>query len=239
MKIVMTLMGKGGVGKSVASLIMAQYLSSKNEKLVCVDTDGVNFTFSRYEQLGALDRNVLSNEGERADLTKIDSLFNDLLENPDFQDKTVLIDNGASSFVPIRGYLMQSGVLDMDLDITILVPLMAGESAESTIQGAVDLLSDIGPKAKYVVIENQRDGIVPFTKTKIEKLFKDSGTYLGSVVIPQIDPKSLIGADYATAVENCLLFSDIDATDKLKIMSKSRLKQFYQKIFAQLEAIGV
>ncbi|MCL5272309.1 MAG: hypothetical protein M1486_03180, partial [Gammaproteobacteria bacterium] len=43
MKIVMTLMGKGGVGKSVASLIMAQYLSSKNEKLVCVDTISLIF----------------------------------------------------------------------------------------------------------------------------------------------------------------------------------------------------
>lgn len=239
MKIFITLMGKGGVGKSFVSLIMAQYLAKKDNALICVDTDGVNLTFSRYKSLEVIDRNVLSDDGERADLGKIDSLFSELLENEAFADKTVLIDNGASSFTPVRKYLIDSQITKMDLDITFLIPLMSGESLDSTMLGASDLLNDFDTDVKYLIFQNQRDGELKFDGSKLQKAFKSNNGYLGSVLLPQIDPKSLLGADYATAVQNSILYANIDDTDKLKLLSKSRLKQYYEKVFTQLEMLGV
>jgi len=239
MKLFITLQGKGGVGKSTASLILAQYFTQKGESLVCVDTDGVNLTFARYKSLSVLDSNTLSDDGERADLTKIDSLFNNLLSNQEYADKTVIIDNGATSFIPIRKYLLDSGIHTMGLDITIVIPLMAGESKDSTMIGANDTLDNFGDNVKYLIIENQRDGAINFQSTKLHKKFQEREGYFGTITVPSIDSKSLLGADFNIMLQNGLLYADLNASDKLQILSKSRLKQYYTKIFQQLESLGV
>jgi len=239
MRLFITLMGKGGVGKSTVSLIMAQYLTQEQRELVCVDTDGTNLTFSRYNSLNVLNKNVLSEDGERADLTRIDNLFNDLLSNQQYQAKDIVIDNGANSFTPVRNYLLNSGLHTMELDITLLIPIVAGESQDSCMLGASDLLKDFGNTVKYIIFENERDGATSFKNSKLHKKFEESGSLQGLVTIPQIDPKSLLGADFNTMIRNSLLYHDLNASDKLQILSKSRLKQYYSRIFTQLESLGV
>lgn len=41
----MMLQGKGGVGKSFASAMMAQFMADRGEAPLCIDTDPVNQTF--------------------------------------------------------------------------------------------------------------------------------------------------------------------------------------------------
>jgi CO dehydrogenase nickel-insertion accessory protein CooC1 len=55
----LVLQGKGGVGKSFVSAILAQYLRSKSATLHCLDTDPVNATFAQYAQLKAEHVNIL------------------------------------------------------------------------------------------------------------------------------------------------------------------------------------
>jgi CO dehydrogenase nickel-insertion accessory protein CooC1 len=45
------LQGKGGVGKSLISAILSQYLASKGQDVCGIDVDPVNQTFSEYEGL--------------------------------------------------------------------------------------------------------------------------------------------------------------------------------------------
>src|SRR6516162_1347823 len=47
----MALQGKGGVGKSLISAILSQYLSSKGQDVCGIDVDPVNQTFSEYQGL--------------------------------------------------------------------------------------------------------------------------------------------------------------------------------------------
>ena len=49
----MIVQGKGGVGKSLISTILAQYLKEQlpEENIHCFDTDPVNRTFHRYQAL--------------------------------------------------------------------------------------------------------------------------------------------------------------------------------------------
>ena len=46
------LQGKGGVGKSLISSLLAQYLLTKSKNPVFIDTDPVNATFAGYQTLG-------------------------------------------------------------------------------------------------------------------------------------------------------------------------------------------
>ena len=48
-----SLQGKGGVGKSLISAILSQYLLSKGQDVRCVDADPVNQTLSEYRSFGS------------------------------------------------------------------------------------------------------------------------------------------------------------------------------------------
>ena len=49
-KIHMILQGKGGVGKSFISSILAQHRIAKGKNPLCIDTDPVNATFLRFQE---------------------------------------------------------------------------------------------------------------------------------------------------------------------------------------------
>ena len=53
------LQGKGGVGKSFVSAILAQYFRTKSAPVHCLDTDPVNATFAQYRLLEAEHLKVL------------------------------------------------------------------------------------------------------------------------------------------------------------------------------------
>src|SRR5215467_3652175 len=53
------LQGKGGVGKSFVSAILAQYFRSKQKTVQCFDTDPINATLAQYTELNAEHVNVL------------------------------------------------------------------------------------------------------------------------------------------------------------------------------------
>lgn len=48
-----TLQGKGGVGKSLVSSLIAQYLRNSDTPVRCIDTDPVNDTLNQYRALEA------------------------------------------------------------------------------------------------------------------------------------------------------------------------------------------
>ena len=45
-----TLQGKGGIGKSLISYVLAQYISEKSD-IICIDADPINKTFSGFKSL--------------------------------------------------------------------------------------------------------------------------------------------------------------------------------------------
>src|SRR5258708_37101368 len=53
------LQGKGGVGKSLVSAILSQYLSSKGQDVLAIDADPVNHTLAEYRGLAVSKLNLL------------------------------------------------------------------------------------------------------------------------------------------------------------------------------------
>src|SRR5882762_9383079 len=56
------LQGKGGVGKSLVSAILSQYLSSKGQDVLAIDADPVNQTLSEYQGLAVSCLNLFKRE---------------------------------------------------------------------------------------------------------------------------------------------------------------------------------
>ena len=57
------LQGKGGIGKSFAASLLAQYLDERfSHSLHCLDTDQENTTFSHYQALNVQHVNVMNHD---------------------------------------------------------------------------------------------------------------------------------------------------------------------------------
>jgi hypothetical protein len=100
------LQGKGGVGKSLISAILSQYLSSKGQDVCGIDADPVNQTFSEYGGLRVECLNLLR-EGS-IDQREFDLLMERFLK----EDGTFVVDTGASTFIPLWHYILENHALD-------------------------------------------------------------------------------------------------------------------------------
>ena len=98
-KIHMVLQGKGGVGKSMIAATIAQYKAGKGQKPLCIDTDPVNATFEGYKALNVRRLNIM--DGDEINTRNFDALVEMIAS----AEGDVIIDNGASSFVPLSHYL--------------------------------------------------------------------------------------------------------------------------------------
>ena len=55
------LQGKGGVGKSLAASMLAQYLTKRGESPLCIDTDPINATLAGFQSLNVSKVELLEN----------------------------------------------------------------------------------------------------------------------------------------------------------------------------------
>ena len=90
------LQGKGGVGKSMVAAILGQFLRARGLDVRCIDTDPVNQTLTQYTALHAEHLKLMSE-------SRIDSrVFDQLMERMLTESATFVVDNGASTFIPLR-----------------------------------------------------------------------------------------------------------------------------------------
>jgi CO dehydrogenase nickel-insertion accessory protein CooC1 len=78
------LQGKGGIGKTLVSTILAQWIASKDvaedhQPLRCYDTDQENATFSRYKAMDVKHVPVMT-DSRNIDPKRFDALMIDILE---------------------------------------------------------------------------------------------------------------------------------------------------------------
>ena len=90
----LVLQGKGGVGKSFVSAILAQYFRTKSAPVHCLDTDPVNATFAQYRVLEAEHLKVLKRG------TINEKQFDVFVEKVCHGDGVFIVDTGATTFVP-------------------------------------------------------------------------------------------------------------------------------------------
>ena len=138
-KIHMVLQGKGGVGKSVIAALIAQYKASKGQAPLCLDTDPVNSTFHGYTSLNV--RRLQIMDGDEINSRNFDSLVELIAPSKD----DVVIDNGASSFVPLSHYLVTNQVPallhEMGHELVVHTVITGGQALVDTLSGFAQLAS--------------------------------------------------------------------------------------------------
>src|ERR1700728_694253 len=102
----LVLQGKGGVGKSFVSAILAQYFRTKSAPVHCVDTDPINTTFAQYRLLNAEHLKVLKRG------TVHEGKFDHFVQRVCCGEGVFVVDTGATTFVPLWNYILENEILD-------------------------------------------------------------------------------------------------------------------------------
>src|SRR6267378_3626591 len=142
------LQGKGGVGKSLVSAILSQYLPSKGQDVLAIDADPVNQTLAEYRGLAVTRLNLLK-EGS-VDQREFDLLMEQFLT----ESGTFVVDTGASTFIPLWHYVLENQALgylrEKGKRVFIDSVITGGQSLNDTLGGFEQLAETTREKNSVV-----------------------------------------------------------------------------------------
>lgn len=238
-KIHILLQGKGGVGKSFAAATLAQYKVRGGCKPLCIDTDPVNATFHGYKALEVRQLQIM--DGDEINPRHFDTLVEMIA--PSKED--VIIDNGASSFVPLSHYLISNQVpsLLVEMGHTLLVHtvITGGQALLDTVSGFAQLASQFPAVALFVVWLNPYWGPIEHEGKGFEqmKAYLTNKARVSAIVrIPSLKAETF-GRDLGNMLQERLTFDEALAMASLTIMTRQRLKIVQGQLFGQLDNAAV
>ena len=233
-----TLQGKGGVGKSLVSSLLAQYFNeSPSNQVKCIDTDPVNQTLANYKALNA--QHVQLMDGSKINERNFDSLMERLIT----EDGIFVVDNGASSFVPLSNYLIENNAIEMLQDagreVFIHSVITGGQALMDTLAGFKILAEQAGTK-NMVIWLNEYFGVIEANgKTfKEMKVYSDNADKIRGIIrIPERNPDTF-GKDIEMMASKKLIFSEVMKSTDFSLMAKQRIKTVQRDLNQQLETVG-
>ena len=232
------LQGKGGIGKTLVSTILAQWLAGKDEKpLRCFDTDQENATFSRYKAMNVKHVPVMT-DNRMIDPKRFDSLMIDILE----EEGNCVVDNGANTFSPLMAYLLENDCFalleESGRKVYIHVIVGGGDTLHDTAMGFVSTAKSTN--VPLVLWENEHFGLL---QSASGKQFIESATYadnagrvVGRVVLSQRNADTF-GADLKKMNIARLTADEVRGSEKFNVMEKQRIKVVFRDLFDQLDKV--
>ena len=238
-KIHILLQGKGGVGKSFAAATLAQYKACSGKKPLCIDTDPVNATFCGYQRLDVQRLQIMEND--EINPRSFDTLVDMMASSKD----DVIIDNGASSFVPLSYYLISNQVpsllAGMGHELVVHTVITGGQALIDTVGGFAQLASQLPPEALFVVWLNPYWGQIAYEGKSFEqmKAYNNNKSRVSAIVrIPTLKEETY-GRDLADMLQKRLTFDEALAMESLTIMTRQRLRIVKRLLFDQLDGAAV
>lgn len=232
------LQGKGGVGKTLVSAIFAQHRKQSGRNLLCLDTDPVNASFTGFKSL--MVRPIRIMQGTVIDPRQFDYLMEILLD----AGEDVVVDTGASTFLPLASYLEETDAISVLMDagkqVLLHIVLTGGQSKDDTLTGLNGIAERLGGKAPIMLWVNEYfgqftagDGI-PLEKTGVYGAHRDK--ILSIVTIPE-RPAATFGRDISEMLTRKLTFEEAIASKDFNTMAKQRIKLTRDLLFQQLDGL--
>lgn len=236
----LTLQGKGGVGKSLIAAVLVQYLRQTGLDVRCIDTDPVNRTFAQYSALKA-DRLCLRDEHNRIDQRSFDALMERFLSE---DEATFVVDNGASTFLPLWHYLLENNALDYlrqhGRRVVVHTVVTGGQALMDTLNGFHELAQTTQDR-NIVVWINEYFGRVEADGKKFSDMaaYRENAEKVCGAVVFTKRNQDTFGRDLEEMIAAKLTFDEAIGSSRLPIMAKQRLRVVQRDLFEQLVSIGL
>lgn len=238
-KLHFVLQGKGGVGKTVAALLLSQCIAETSDPVICVDTDPVNASFSSLSAMNPERVSIFA--GKKVDTRSLDLLTEKLLTT----DAHFVVDNGASSFVPVSRYLIENDVAAMMVEAgrqpIVHSVITGGPNMLDTMKGLASIVADFPPSVRLVVWLNEYFG--PIVNAN-GKPFEDLPAYVDNrerifALVRLSAPSEEATHDLRDMFSRRLSFAQALAAENTAMLrvQKSRLFRLKQTIWPQIERV--
>jgi len=231
------LQSKGGCGKTFCAALLAQYFLKIGANMKGFDTDQENRDFYAYKGMPVRYVDVM--EGATSiDEKKFDGFLQALLT----EAGTFVIDNGANSFTPLLGYLVENDGIEFLRENGKTVYLHGiiggGDTYESTAIGFNDLVANTD--APVVLWLNEHFGPLadrngtPFIET--EDFQKHTKKLCGAVMLHKRNPKTY-GQDLQRMTKARVTVDEVLNSPEYMLMEKQRIRTFAKDVFEQLDQV--
>lgn len=233
-----TLQGKGGIGKSYVTALVAQNLMDRGEEVICIDTDPINATLSSFKAFKAQRVDLL--QDNRIKEGRFDEMMEQILKT----DSHFVIDSGAASFIPLSNYLIQHDALGMIAEHgkqPIIHSVIAGGFAlNNTMSDFAQLAEQMPASAQIRVWLNEHFGKIEFDgksfeQSKAYQKHKDRVT--GLLRLPRQNDDTF-GQTIEQLISERLTFTEALESDVFRIMSKQRITMYRRGIYDQLATVS-
>ena len=238
-KIHMILQGKGGVGKSLIATLLAQYKINAGQQPLCIDTDPVNATFHGFEKLHVKRLQIMEND--EINPRHFDALVE--LIAPAIND--VIIDNGASSFVPLSHYLNSNHVpsllQELGHELVIHTVITGSQALTDTLNGFSQLVTQFSQETTFIVWLNPYWGAIESDGKNFEqmKAYTANKNRVSAIIKMPTLKKETYGRDLADMLQEHLTFDEAIANPALTIMTRQRLTIIKKQLFEQMDSAVV
>ena len=230
-KIHLIMQGKGGVGKTLVSSVLTQFHIAQDLKVLTIDTDPVNKSFSRFRKFNVFSLPLMENSEIRKD--NFDIMIGKILDSDAEQ---IIIDNGASSFVPLNKYILDTDCLSLfqesDCEVYLHTVIVGGQGMDDSFLGLRGLLENYmnqSVKPRLAVGKT-------FKEFQMYETHRDNINYI--IEMPDLD-RQLFG----TLIENMLksgqTFDEAYEDSSLLIPQKHRIKITKQRFFEAIQTAGL
>ncbi|MBI0006981.1 conjugal transfer protein TraL [Gilliamella sp. W8126] len=227
------LQGKGGVGKSFLSSILAQYfLDFKKIKMSGADTDPVNQSFASIKRIGAAQIEILR-DGAIIQ-SKFDAIFEKIIAE---QKTTFVIDNGASTFVPMMKYINDNDIVSifdsLNRPVYIHTVIVGGQSQTDTLQGLMSLYELIteSSNVKLVIWLNEFQGSIEIPAGYSE-LVSDK---TAAIITIHNRNSDAFNDDLEKLTKARMTNEEAQKSNEFGLMSKNRLNKVFTEVYLQLD----
>jgi Anion-transporting ATPase len=235
-KVNFILQGKGGIGKSFVSTLIAQYLQQADPDLLCLDTDPINATFSSFPALkvrsvALMEDNNMINEAR----------FDDMMEDIFNAESNVVVDNGAASFTPLSSYLLDNeafaAIQEAGKGVVVHLVIAGGLAQDNTVSDFVNLTSQLPEGVEVVVWLNEHFGPIEANGKTFEemKAYLDNKDRVSAIIRLPKRTENTYGNDLASMLKQRLTFQEALQNMNFRVMSRQRLKIVQRDIYEQLE----
>lgn len=231
------LQGKGGVGKSFVATLLAEFLRTKVPALRCFDTDPVNPTFSRYSEFSP-QRVPLFEKGQ-INVRAFDGMLGEVAE----AGVSAVIDNGATTFIPLMNYVHRSrafeALAEMKKSVVVHTIVAGGGALSETVDSFTQIMTALPLETRAIVWINAFYG--PVSRNGVE--FEDFPAYQrfqdrvgGIITLPEADG-DLVTRDLQDLRTKGLSFQAAVNGADFFVMERSRLLKVWKDMSAQMESV--
>ena len=229
-----TLQGKGGVGKSFVSSLLAQYYVQQDRPVHCFDTDPINPTLAQYRALKVDRINVL----RRGAINE--KQFDTLVERVCTTAGIFIVDTGATTFVPLWNYVLENEILGLlskhGRQVYVHSVVAGGQALPDTLNGFEKLAQTTDQRNVIVWLNEYFGEVEGFTELKVTQ--DNLGKLVGSVMIRERNPQTY-GDDVKQMLQMRMTFDEAIRSEEFSLVSKQRLTIIRRDIFEQIEQLAL